>query len=221
MVQASHHVRVGRVGRHLDLHLPPHLHLLAIDLRLKAVELAAEEQGPLDFLIAAGRERLPDDRVGIEHAGQFAAAVEAEVERAKRPKTAADHDLGAAAAQIVFAAVEQSVGHFGLGAAGIGHHDADDAGVGRNPAFVGIGPEAGVGKPDGPAVVVGQDRARRSRNRAWRRPVVRAGRARPAARAPAARRGSAKVRRAPADRNCETCGTSTCVLILAKNRRER
>ena len=74
-------------------------------------------------------------------------------------QAAAVEHLGAAAAEILFAAIEQSGRHFGLGAIGPHQHHAGHARLGGNPALVGIRTEAGVREPDRLAVVPGQEQA--------------------------------------------------------------
>ena len=149
-----------RIDDHLHYHLPPHLHLPPIDQRLESVQVAAEAERAIDLAIAVAEERLLGDRVGLQRARQFAAAVEAEVEAVQGADAAAVDHLGAAAMEIVLRAFQQLAGNAGFVAAGPHHDHAGRAQVGRDRVFGVVGPEGGVGETEHLPVGLGHEQAR-------------------------------------------------------------
>ncbi len=102
----------------------------------------------IDLAVAGAGERLLHDDVGLQHAGDLAAAVEAEVERVERIDPAAVDDAGAAAAQVAFAGRQQILSKAGVVATALDHQQVGRAQAEVNRRFVVGRAKPGVGKAD-------------------------------------------------------------------------
>ncbi len=150
-----------RIDDDLDHHAAAELDQLPVHRWPKIQQIAAQDDGALDFRVAVLGKRLPGDKIGVEYPRQLASAVEAQVERIQGTDPAAVEDLGPALAQVGFTSLEQPRGHFPLVVVRPNHDHARHAQLGREPALLFVGSEPGMGESHGLVVFQREDQALR------------------------------------------------------------
>ena len=101
---------------------PPQRHLLATHRGPKPRQWSPHDGDPLGFQVASTTKHRLHRRSRIEDAGQVGSAVKAEVEAAELRRAAAHDRLRAAAAEVVLAASQQTVGDGVVPLVGHDHH---------------------------------------------------------------------------------------------------